>query len=99
MAFALFQESLQLILHAHRTYSDSFRTPRPTVIGGENFCGTKHIVEIVHRLSLSHEYDIGELIHLRQRINLVQNVAGRQTAFESLLSCLAEEAVHFAAHL
>ena len=41
------------VIIAYRTYSDSFRTPRPTVIGGENFCGTKHIVEIVHRLSLS----------------------------------------------
>ena len=99
MALALFQESLQLVLHAHRTYRDALRAPRPTVIGGENLGGTKHIVEIIHRLALSHEHDVGELIYLWQRVNLVQDVTGRQTSLESLLSGLAEEAVHFAAHL
>ena len=99
MAVALFQEPLQLVLHTHRTYRDALRAPCPAVVGSENLRGAQHIVEIIHRLALTHEHDVGKLVHLRQRINLVQNVAGRQTALKPLLAGLAEQAVHLASHL
>ena len=66
MAFALFQESLQLVLDAYRTYSDTLWTPCPAIVGCQNFRSTKHVVEVVHWLALSHEYDVGELVYLWQ---------------------------------
>ena len=99
MALAFLQESLQLVLDAHGTDGDALRTPSPTIVGGQDFRCTKHVVEVVHWLTLSHEHDVGQLVYLWQRIYLVQNVASWQTSLEPLLARLTEEAVHLAAHL
>ena len=99
MALTLLQESFQLVLDAHRADRDTLRTPCPTIIGSQYLRGTKHIVEVVHRLALSHKHDVGQVLHLRQRVYLVEDVARRQTPLKSLLARLTEETVHLASHL
>ena len=99
VALALLEESFQLILHAHRTDGDALGAPCPTIVGSQDVRGTEHIVEVVHWLALPHEYDVGQLVHLGQRVYLVEDVACRQTALKPLLSCLTEQAVHLAPHL
>lgn len=99
MALTLLQESFQLVLDAHRADRDTLRTPCPTIIGSQYLRGTKHIVEVVHRLALSHEHDVGQVLPLRQRVYLVEDVARRQTPLKSLLARLTEETVHLASHL
>ena len=99
VAVALLEESFQLILHAHRTDGDALGAPCPTIVGSQDVRGTEHIVEVVHWLALPHEHDVGQLVHLWQRVYLVEDVACRQTALKPLLSCLTEQAVHLAPHL
>ena len=71
----------------------------PTVVGGEDLRGTEHVVEVVHRLALSHEDDVGELVHIGKGIDLVEDVGCRETALKTLFARLTEQAVHLAAHL
>ena len=99
MALALFEESLQLVFDAHRTYCDTFRTPCPAIVSGQDFRGTQHIIQVVHRLALSHKHNIGEFVHLWQGVDLIEDIASRQTSFKPLLTSLTEEAVHLASHL
>ena len=66
MAIALLDKPLELVLDAHRTDGDALGTPGVAIVGGEHLGCLEHIVEVVHRLALSHEYDVGELVYLRQ---------------------------------
>ena len=99
MAVALVEESLQFVFHSHAAHGDSLRTPSEAIVGGEHLRHSQHIVEIVHRLSLPHEHHIGQLLPFGQRIYLVQYVGSGEVTLETLLSGLAEEAVHLASHL
>ena len=59
----------------------------------------QHSVEVVHRLTLSHEDDVSEVVALGERVDLVEDVGSREVSLESLFSRLAEQAVHLASHL
>ena len=99
MTFALVEKPFQLVLYAHTAHGDALGTPLVSPVGGEHLCSPQHIVEVVHRLALSHKHDVGEIPYLGQRIYLVEYVGSGEVALESLLSRLAEEAVHLASHL
>ena len=99
VAIALLEESFQLVFHADAAHRDALRAPGPAIVGSENLRGPQHVVEVVHRLALSHEDDVGEAVALGQRVDLVEDVIGREVALEALLAGLAEEAVHLASHL
>ena len=99
VALALVQKPFQLSAYANTAHRDALRTPGIAVCASQDFRSAKHGVEIVHRLTLSHEYDVGQLVALRQRIYLVQDVGSRQVALPALLASLTKEAVHLAAYL
>ena len=99
MALALVQKPLQLASHPHAAHGDALGAPLPPPFGCHDVAYAHHGVEVVHRLALSHEYDVGQSVHLRQGIYLVQDVGSRQIALPALLSSLTKQAVHLAAHL
>ena len=99
VAVALVEEAAQLLAHADAADRDALRRPGPTVVGGEDLRGTEHVVEVVHWLALSHEDDVGELVHIGKGIDLVEDVGCRETALKTLFARLTEQAVHLAAHL
>ena len=65
MAIAFFQEPFQLAFDADAAHGDTLGRPRIAIIGRHYLSCAQHIVVVVHRLSLSHEYDVGEFIALR----------------------------------
>ena len=99
MALALVEEAFQFALDADTAHRDALRTPLEAVVGRQYLCGTEYGIEVIHRLSLSHENDIGQRVALRQPINLVQDVGRREVALPPLLARLTEKAVHLTAHL
>ena len=99
MTLALIQESLQLILHTNTRNGDALRTPSITIISGKYLSGSQYVIEIIHRLALAHENDISQRLALGQGIDLIQDITSREAAFETLLTSLAEQAVHLTAHL
>ena len=99
MTFALVQEALQLLAQTYATYRDALRAPGITIVGCKNLRHLQHVVQIVHRLALSHKHDVGELVAFRQGINLIEDVCSREALLVTLLSGLAEEAVHLTSHL
>jgi len=99
MTFALVEESLELVLDAHAAHGDAFRTPSPTVVGGKDLRSAEHVVEIVHRLTLTHEDDIRQLVAFGQSVDLIQDIGCGEVALKTLLARLTEEAVHLTAHL
>ena len=99
MAFALVEEAAQLALYAHAAHGDTLRTPCPSVGGGKDFRSTEHVVEVVHRFSLSHEHDVGEGVALGKGVDLVEDVTGGEVALKPLATGLAEQASHLASHL
>ena len=48
---------------------------------------------------MSHEDDVGELVHIGKGIDLVEDVGCREAALKTLFARLTEQAVHLAAHL
>ena len=99
VALALIQKSFQLALDAHAAHRDAARTPRPTIVSGKYLSGFQYRLQIVHGLSLSHEYYVCQRIGLGQAIHLVENLARGELALKSLLASLAEKAIHLATHL
>ena len=99
LAQALVEEAAELVFQSHRTHGDALRAPRPTIGCGENLGGPQHVVEVVHRLALTHEDDVGQFVDLRQTVDLIENVGRREVTLEALLTRLTEEAVHLAPHL
>ena len=99
MAFTLVEEPLEFVFDADTVHGDAFRTPCPAVVGCENLCGPEHVVEIVHRLALTHEDDIRQLVALRQGVDLIQNISSCEVALKALLARLTEETIHLAANL
>ena len=99
MTFALVEKPLQLVLYSHTAHGDALGTPLVSPVGGEHLCSPQHIVEVVHRLALSHKHDVGEILYLGQGIYLIEYVGCCEVALESLLSRLAKQAVHLASHL
>ena len=99
MTLTLFEETFQFTLDTHTTHRDATGTPGITPVRSEHLRGSQHIVEIIHRLTLTHKYDIRQTLALRQGVDLIQNIACRETALEALLTRLAEQAVHLTAHL
>ena len=99
MTLTLFEEAFQLALDTHTAHRDTARTPGIPPLRSEHLRSPKHVVEVIHRLSLTHKYDIRQTLALRQGVDLIQNITCRETAFEALLTRLAEQAVHLTAHL
>ena len=99
MTLTLIEEALQLALDTHTTHRDATGTPGIPPVRSEHLRGSQHIVEIIHRLTLTHKHNIGQALTFRQGIDLIQDIACRETAFEALLTRLAEQAVHLTAHL
>ncbi len=99
VAFTLVEEPFQLSLYAHTAHRDAFGTPGVAIVCREYLCGPQHIVEVIHRLTLSHKHDIRQRIALWQRINLVQDVACGEITFKALFARLAEQTIHLTAHL
>ena len=99
VALALVEEAAELVFQSHGADGDAFRAPCVSVVGGEDLRGLEHVVEVVHRLALTHEDDVGQAVALGQAVHLVQDVRHGQVALKALLARLAEEAVHLAAHL
>ena len=99
MTLALLDEPLQFPFHTHRTDGDASGAPSESPIGREDLCGAQHSIEVVHRLTLSHEHDVGQPVALGKRVYLVEDVACREVSLESLLSRLAEQTIHLASHL
>ena len=99
MTFAFIKKAFQLAAYAYRTDGDASRTPGKAVDCRKNLRRPQHIVEVVHRFALSHEHDVCQLVTFRKSVDLVEDVGSRQVSFESLLTRLAEQAVHLTAHL
>ena len=99
VALALLDETFQFSFHTHRTHGDASWTPRESPFGRQRLGGSQHSVEVVHRLTLSHEDDVSEVVALGERVDLVEDVGNREVSLESLFSRLAEQAVHLASHL
>ena len=66
MTLAFVKEALKFVFHSYATHGYSLRTPLEAIFLCQNLCHSKHIVEIVHRLTLSHKYYIGEFFPFRQ---------------------------------
>ena len=66
MAIALIQKAFQLAFHAHAAHGDALGTPGETVIGGHHLRHPQHVVQVVHRLSLPHEHDVGQPVTFGQ---------------------------------
>ena len=99
MTLALVQKTLQLVLHAYAAHGDTSRTPGIAVVPCEYLCGFEHIVEIVHRLSLTHEDDVCKCLSLRQGIYLIEYVGSCEVTLKTLLTRLTEQTVHLTTHL
>ena len=99
MTLTLIKEPLQLSLDTHTTHRDATGTPGIPPLRSEHLSGPQHVVEVIHRLSLTHKYDIRQTLALRQGVDLIQNITCRETAFEALLTRLAKQTVHLTAHL
>ena len=99
MALALIEETFQFAFDADTADGDALRAPGIAIVGSEHLGSTKHGIEVVHRLSLSHKHDIRQGIALRQGIYLIEYVGSRQTALIPLFTRLAEEAVHLTTDL
>ena len=99
MAVALVEEALHAFLYADGRDRDAFRAPCPTIGSREQLRGFQHGVQIVHRLALSHEDNVGESFAARHGIDLVQDIRGGEVASEALSACHAETASHAASHL
>ena len=57
------------------------------------------VVVVVHWFTHSHKYVVCKFLVFRKVEYLVQDIASRKILLETLFASLAEEAVHFAAHL
>ena len=99
MTIALVQEAFQTLLQSHRRNSDSFRAPLITIIRSQDFQDFQYFIQIVERFSHSHKHEIGQSVPFRNRINLVQDLIGRQVRCKSLLTGHTELAIHLASHL
>ena len=99
MALTLIQEPLQFAPDAYAAHGDTLRAPCVAVVGGQDLRRPQHIVEVIHRLTLSHKHNVRQRIALRQGIDLIQDIACRETALEALFSRLTEQAIHLTAHL
>ena len=99
MALTLVEEALQLTLDTHTAHRDATRTPGIAPILGEHLGSPQHLVEIIHRLALTHKHDVRQTLTLWQGIDLIQDVACRETALKTLLARLTEQTVHLTAHL
>ena len=96
---AFVEESNQTFSDSYGRHRDALRTPSISPFGSHRFCGAEHIFDVVHRFTLSHKYDVGELFALRQRINLVENVGSCEICHETLSAGHAKLTCHLAAHL
>ena len=99
MTLTLIEEAFQFALDTHTAHRDTARTPGITPVRSEHLRSPKHVVEVVHRFSLTHKHDIRQTRALRQGVDLIQDITCRETAFEALLTRLTEQAVHLTAHL
>ena len=99
MAFTLVEEALQLSLHAHTAHRDAFGAPGVAIVGREYLSGSQHVVEVIHRLTLSHKHDVRQRVSLRQGIDLIEDITSREVALKALLARLTEQAVHLTPHL
>lgn len=66
---------------------------------GKNLRAPQHLVEVVERLPLPHEHDIGKRVALGQRVNLIQYVGGGQRSGKALTPCHTKGTPHLAAYL
>ena len=96
---ALFKEALELVLEADTAHGDALGTPSVAIGSGKDLGGSQHVVEVVHRLALTHKHDVGKLVTLGQTVDLIEDVSGCEIALKALLTRLAEETVHLAAYL
>ncbi len=99
MATALLQEARQASSQTHRAEGDALRAPRVSVVGRQQTYRAQDVLDIVERLALPHEHDVGETVPLRQRVYLVHYVGHREVAAEALPASHAELAAHPAADL
>ena len=99
VAVALLKEAFHAFPYANGRDRDALRTPSPPVGSREQLRGSEHGIEVVHRLALSHEDDVGELFASGHRIDLVQDVGGGEVSSEALPARHAEAAPHAAACL
>ena len=99
MTLTLVEEPLQFAFDSHATHRNALRTPRIAIISSKDLRCTKHIIEIVHRLSLTHKHDVGQCLPFWQGIDLVQDLTRRETSLKALFARLTEQTVHLASHL
>ena len=99
VAFRLVEETFHIRYHAHCRYCDASRTHGEAPVGGHHVERAHEVVVVVHRLAHSHKYVVGKFLVFREVEYLVQDIASRKILLETLFASLAEEAVHFAAHL
>ena len=99
VALALLDEALQAGDDAHGGDGDALGAPAQAPVGGEDAADGQDGVEVVHGFAHAHEDNVGELLELGDGEELVEDVARRQRAVESLLPGDAEAAAHLAAHL
>ena len=99
MALALVEKPLQFSLDTHTAHCDALRTPGIAIVGSQYLRGSQHIVEVIHRLSLTHKHDMRQCFALRQGVDLIQDVTSRKTTLEALLTRLTKQTVHLTAHL
>ena len=96
---AFIEETNQTFGNSHGRHRDALWTPAISPFGSHGFGGAEHILYVVHRLTLTHKDDVGELFALRERINLVENVGSCEVCHEALSASHAKFTSHLAAHL
>ena len=80
-------------------HRDAAGAPAERVGCHQELGGAQDILEVVHRLALTHEDDVGQALPFGQSVNLVEDVGGAAVALEALTACHAESAAHAATHL
>ncbi len=99
VAFAFVEEPLQVGGESDGGEGDAFGAPGQAIVGHQQFRSLLYLFVVVERFAHSHEDQVGDLLRVGYRVDLVQDFRGGEVVVEPLLASHAEVAVHAAAHL